>query len=388
MEQNKTTDKKIIQTTAAEEQFFRTHSVEEQIDRFTRQEIGSVLIPHISTGIAGLDTLLGGGLTAGVIMLGGHSGMGKSTLALQIAQNISAAGIPVYGYFLETSKIGVIAKALSRQVYLQTDGTVSLLAAELLYEGSVNHLDRKRWEEIEQARQTVKEECRNLLLFEDRKADPISGLRIYREVSEHAQKGNAVVMVDYLQILESQTEQNAARAYLNDPRTMLDANIRILRQLAYEMEIPVVVINSLNRSSYGRAVSVSAFKESGAIEYSADVVLAMQFALFSDHGELKNGEAAADREKSKNPRIVDLVALKQRYGRCGMDARVRFTYYPGNDVFLESTDQRPVPASRNAGKRTRTRAVNEMGAAEDGAPVRQQTIPDPDYDAEWIENCR
>ena len=156
--------------------------------------------------------------------------MGKSTLALQIAQNISAAGIPVYGYFLETSKIGVIAKALSRQVYLQTDGTVSLSAAELLYEGSVNHLDRKRWEEIEQARQTVKEECRNLLLFEDRKADPISGLRIYREVSEHAQKGNAVVMVDYLQILESQTEQNAARAYLNDPRTMLDASIRILRQ--------------------------------------------------------------------------------------------------------------------------------------------------------------
>ena len=273
-------------------------------------------------------------------------------------------------------------------MYLQTDGTVSLSAAELLYEGSVNHLDRKRWEEIEQARQTVKEECRNLLLFEDRKADPISGLRIYREVSEHAQKGNAVVMVDYLQILESQTEKNAARAYLNDPRTMLDANIRILRQLAYEMEIPVVVINSLNRSSYGRAVSVSAFKESGAIEYSADVVLAMQFALFSDHGELKNGEAAADREKSKNPRIVDLVALKQRYGRCGMDARVRFTYYPGNDVFLESTDQRPVPASRNAGKRTRTRAVNETGAAEDGAPVRQQTIPDPDYDAEWIENCR
>ena len=57
MEQNKTTDKKIIQTTAAEEQFFRTHSVEEQIDRFTRQEIGSVLIPHISTGIAGLDRL-------------------------------------------------------------------------------------------------------------------------------------------------------------------------------------------------------------------------------------------------------------------------------------------------------------------------------------------
>ena len=137
------------------------------------------------------------------------------------------------------------------------------------------------------------------------------------------------------------------------------------------MEIPVVVINSLNRSSYGRSISVSAFKESGSIEYSADVVLAMQFATFSDHGEMKNGESVADKEKTKSPRVVDLIALKQRYGRCGEDARVRFHYYAEHDYFQET--QTPAPGTE------RKKCSKEKGLKE------QEIQLDPDYDSGWME---
>ena len=173
-----------------------------------------------------------------------------------------------------------------------------------------------------------------------------------------------MVFVDYLQVLKSSGAGG-------DPRNIIDENVRYLRQLAQEMELPVVVINSLNRSSYGRSISVSAFKESGSIEYSADVVLALQFATFSDHGDMKNGESAADREKAKSPRVVDLIALKQRYGRCGEDARVRFHYYAEHDWFEEN--ESPVPGSERK-KRSKSKVAEE-----------QEIQLDPDYDSGWME---
>lgn len=59
------------------QEFKKEHSIQKEIASFTKTDISKVLIPHIKTGIKELDELLGGGLTAGVIMLGGHSSMGK-----------------------------------------------------------------------------------------------------------------------------------------------------------------------------------------------------------------------------------------------------------------------------------------------------------------------
>lgn len=361
------------------EQFREQYGMEAEIESFTPTRISKVLVAHISTGIPQLDALLGGGLSAGTIMLGGHSGMGKSTLALQIAQNISAQGIPVFYYSLEMPKAGIAAKALSRQIFRQTGGTMSIASSDLLYEGSVSGFGEEVWKEIETARQDVAKECRNLLVIENRKKAPISGQRIYQDGIKYAEKAHAVVFVDYLQVLDLEELENAARAGVLDQRSAIERNLRYLRQLADEMQIPVVIINSLNRGSYGKSVGASAFKESGAIEYSADVVLAMQFGIFTGQEELKNGEGLADREKSKNPRVVDLIALKQRYGCSGEEAMVRFQYYVGSDCFQAIANQAPLaaPAKRKRRKSAEKEVISSVSPAE----------PNPDYDTDWMKEC-
>lgn len=349
----------------AMEEFRKQHSMKEELEHFTPEKIGNLLDRHISTGIAELDALLGGGLRAGTIMLGGHSGMGKSTLALQLAQNISAQGIPVFYYSIEMSRAGIAAKALARELFRQTGGTMSIASSDLLYEKKVRGFGEEVWKEIEAARKRISGECEQLLVIENQKEALLSGMRIYKEVSGIAEKGQAVVVVDYLQVLEAETETT-------DPRSALECNLRYLRQLADEMQIPVVILNSLNRSSYGRSVVASAFKESGAIEYSADVVLALQFAVFTEQKELKNGELLEDREKSKNPRVVDLIALKQRYGKSGETARVRFHYYAGSDYFQVIANQAPLAVP---GKKRRKKADTPLPLVE----------VDPDYDTEWLK---
>ena len=102
------------------------YSIENILDNFSRENISKISTEHIPTGFPHLDELLGGGLTAGTIMLGAHSSMGKSTLALQMAQNISAQGIPVFYYSMEMRKVNIVAKALSREVFVQSDHQKSI----------------------------------------------------------------------------------------------------------------------------------------------------------------------------------------------------------------------------------------------------------------------
>lgn len=270
-------------------------------------------------------------------MLGAHSSMGKSTLALQMAQNISAQGIPVFYYSMEMRKVNIVAKALSREVFVQSDHQKSISGNDLLSAKRRQIFDEDTWGLIEDARQIVKEEARNLYIVEDLEAASVSGLSIYEDVTRLAEKGNAVVFVDYLQIIAAEVRDESGRRqpYAGDIRTAVDQNVKLLRRLANEMAIPVVIINSMNRGSYGKTISASAFKESGSIEYTADVVLALQFSVFREKVIEKNGEIICDAEKTRNPRQIDLIVLKQRYGQCGLDAYTAFQYYAGNDYFEE-----------------------------------------------------
>ncbi len=78
-----------------------------------------------------------------------------------------------------------------------------------------------------------------------------------------------VVFIDYLQII---TDQKGSIA----ERQAVDRNILTLKRLSATWDIPIVVTSSLNRGGYNRAVAFDSFKESGAIEYTADVVLGLQ----------------------------------------------------------------------------------------------------------------
>ena len=86
-------------------------------------------------------------------------------------------------------------------------------------------------------------------------------------------------------------------------------------------------------------VSFEALKESGGIEYTADVIFGLQLACLkeqifqSDKDVIKKREAI-ERAKNATPRQVLLHCLKNRYGRSSFDCG--FSYYPANELFKEN----------------------------------------------------
>lgn len=140
-----------------------------------------------------------------------------------------------------------------------------------------------------------------------------------------------VVIVDYLQILSSASE--------NDNRTdkqIIDENIRKLWILSHEINVPVLVISSVNRDAYEKPISLSSFKESGNIEYTADLILGMQFELFGKgySGNRKSEiSRLVDEEKAKNKRDIEIRVLKNRYGPTGKP--IGFTFEADSSRFFE-----------------------------------------------------
>ena len=92
--------------------------------------------------------------------------------------------------------------------------------------------------------------------------------------------------------------------------------------------------------AFSRSIFFESFKESGGIEYSADVLLGLQLAimnddLFNQEKKIKEKRERVRAAKAENPRKIELVCLKNRYGRSSFKNPVLFDYYPEYDLFLE-----------------------------------------------------
>lgn len=297
-------------------------SLQQAVSLFDPRNRHLLQIRRIPTGFAGLDRALGGGLCPGLYVLGAIPNLGKSTLALQIAQNIASEGTPVCFFSMEMPKNRIAAKALSRQIFRNTR-CPGYSSDRLLDPASAS--DPELWEQVRLARPLVAKACEQLYLFERQDQIRSAGdiVRTVEQVMEQLPEGaSPVVMVDYLQILAG----DRGSGFPSD-RAVVDANIRALTELASVRQLPVLVISAFNRMNYQTPVSMEAFKESGAIEYSADVILGMQLRAVGSR------DFDLNREKSRTPRELELIVLKQRYGRSGDALPLR--YYPANDCFEE-----------------------------------------------------
>jgi len=100
----------------------------------------------------------------------------------------------------------------------------------------------------------------------------------------------------------------------------------------------------LNRSNYLTPVDFESFKESGGIEYTADVIWGLQLTainddLFSKEGKIKEKRERIREAKAETPRKVELLCLKNRYGISSY--RAVFDYYPKYDLFIQGDQDEP-----------------------------------------------
>lgn len=297
-------------------------SLAKTIQQFTSNNRASIAIKRFPTGMKHLDAALGGGLSAGLYILGAIPNLGKSTFVLQIAQNLSASGVPVFFFSMEMPKNRIASKAISRQLYLES-GNAKFSSDMLLNERETQN--PFLWEQIEKVREKVSADCQNLYIIERSNticsAEDIEKI-VLAQMKLLPANQKPVVIVDYLQILSGDSNSR----FVSD-KSIVDANIRVFTRLAAEQHLPVLVVSAFNRSNYRYEVSMESFKESGSIEYSADVILGMQLSA------IRKKEFDINKEKAKTPRDIDIVILKQQYGSSG--DTIPLQYFPANDYFKE-----------------------------------------------------
>lgn len=135
------------------------------------------------------------------------------------------------------------------------------------------------------------------------------------------------IIIDYLQILTPSDTK------LTD-KQQIDYNITTLKKISRDYKIPVIVVSSFNRVNYTQTASYEAFKESGGIEYTADVLLAMQLKILTQKDIVTNEDIR--QAKKQIPREVQLVCLKNRNGRSSFS--INFDFNPVFNCFKEQPE--------------------------------------------------
>lgn len=308
-------------------------------------------VPPVPTGIAALDRLLDGGLRPGVAVIGGISSTGKTTAALQMADHMASRGRPVLFASIEQTAREMVIKSIGR--LMRAHGVVKA-------ERSIGSAqERSGWTDADNA--AFDRACADyqgriapwLVFLEGCSAKvPVGARQVEDAARRMAERCGMppVVFVDYLQLMaplhEGVTERKAT-----------DESVTALRQMANKLGTPVVCVASLNRASYYSPVDLESFKESGGIEYGADVVMGMQpRGLTETYGEAMRGgnEAQARRAasdaihsmKASVSRKVEFRVLKQRGGAAEGAAPV--TYLPVCNSFF-SGDVVPEPGATAPG---------------------------------------
>lgn len=289
------------------------------------------------TGFAELDDLLNGGFRPALYIMGAVSSLGKTSFALQLADNVAAGGADVLFYSLEMSRDELIAKSLSRLTYQITTergwtGWAKTTAGILA--GSPLTGDRDgETEVLEAALRDYTRYAGHVFIREG--GDILGAEQVRAGTAEHiaATGRKPFVVVDYLQILTPEDaratdKQNADRA------------VTALKHISRDFDVPVLAISSFNRENYNTPVSMSSFKESGGIEFSSDILLALQYSFMAyQDGEDERGrskriraEQAKQDELAANgkPQRIEARILKNRNGRKGrvlLDFTAKYNHY-------------------------------------------------------------
>ncbi|MCK5726407.1 MAG: replicative DNA helicase [Thiotrichaceae bacterium] len=255
-----------------------------QIDELGKQSEGITGVP---TGYEELDALTNGLQKGDLVIVAGRPSMGKTTLAMNIAEYAAAnKKIPTAIFSLEMP---------GEQLAMRLLSSMGRIDQTRLRNGRLLDDD---WPRISSAVKIFSE----VPLF----IDDSAGLspnevraRARRLVREHGSLG--LIVLDYLQLMQGNFGTTENRA------TEVSAISRSLKALAKELDLPIVVLSQLNRSLEQRPNKrpiMSDLRESGAIEQDADVI------MFIYRDEVYNQE-------TENKGMAEVIIGKQRNGPTG-----------------------------------------------------------------------
>ncbi|MCA9498758.1 MAG: replicative DNA helicase [Nitrospirales bacterium] len=274
------------------------HESIEIVDRlYSRKE----RITGVPTGFTDLDNLLAGLQPSDLIIVAGRPSMGKTSLALGMAEYSALKANAIVGIFsLEMSKAQLVLRMISSQAMLDSHAV------------RTGQLRQSDWgaltaaaSQLEQAKIFI-DDSGNLTVQQMRG-------KARRLKAEH---GLSLLIVDYLQLMEGRGNAESRQQEISDIS-------RALKGLAKELNIPVIALSQLSRAVENRTDKrpmLADLRESGAIEQDADVV------MFIYRDEVYNPD-------SEDKGIAEILVRKHRNGPIGeVDLQFHDRYAKFNDL--------------------------------------------------------
>ncbi len=240
----------------------------------------------VSTGFFDLDVMTSGLQPGDLSIIAARPSMGKSTLVLNIAQNIARNNLPVLIFSLEMPARHVVMRMLAAEAEIDFGR---------LRSGS---LTEEHWESLAQATSRL---ISATIFINDARGLTVQELRAEGRRLKAQYDNLAVIIVDYLQLLSGSSK------YYGRVEEISDIS-RSLKTLAWELNVPIIACSQLSREVERRPdkrPQLSDLRESGAIEQDADVVA---FLYREDY---------YDDQSEEDQGLADLIFRKQRNGPTG-----------------------------------------------------------------------
>ena len=267
----------------------------EQIQNAANNESG---LSGLQTGYRDLDKITSGWQNSDLIIIAARPAMGKTAFVLSMAKNMAVDyNVPIAIFTLEMSNVQLIKRLISN---------VASLEGEKIKSGKLSH------DEEDRLNSRIRTVYGAPLYLDETPGLSISELRTKarRLVRE---KGVRMIMIDYLQLM------NATGLKLGSREQEVSTISRSLKALAKELDIPIIALSQLNRSTESREDKrpvLSDLRESGAIEQDADIVCFI-------HRPEYYTRATQDGEGNNIKGLAYLIVAKHRSGGVG-DVKLHF----------------------------------------------------------------
>ena len=244
----------------------------------------------VPTGFYDLDTCTNGLQKSDLIILAARPSMGKTALALNIAQNVALrANIPVAIFSLEMSYEQLVQRMLCSEAEIDSQRV------------RTGDLTSKDWEKIANAGEKF---TQSSIYIDDSSGVTITDLRAKCRRLAMAEKKLGLIVIDYLQLIDTGKE---------DRMQAISGISRGLKILAKELNIPILVLSQLNRAVEGRQDKrpmLSDLRESGSIEQDADIVM----FIYRDEYYRSTSDEEDAAEKAANKGEAEIIIAKHRNG--------------------------------------------------------------------------
>ncbi len=243
-------------------------------------------IPGLSTGFPDLDKVILGLNKADLILIAARPGMGKTSIALNIALYVAMKLQQTVAFFsLEMSREQLVTRLLS---------TAAMVPLQNLMTGQ---LTTNQWLAISEAAQQL---STSDILFDDNASITVSDIKATCRLI----KDLGLICIDYLQLMDSAGKKNS---WMESRQQTVSEISRMLKIMAKELNVPVICLCQLNRGVESRQEKrplLSDLRESGSIEQDADVVI----ALYREAYYIREAE---------DPNLSEALILKNRRGATG-----------------------------------------------------------------------